>query len=78
MAKQAPTRLKRWRMANGLTHEAAGARFGTTRMTWLRWESGLAVPGPGFMIELYSEGVAEPNDFYDLPALRVGQSARAA
>jgi transcriptional regulator with XRE-family HTH domain len=73
--KRAPNKLRAWQREQGLTDAEAGARFGTTRMTWLRWKSGEMVPGPAFMIELYGERVAEPNDFYDLPDLAVDRNA---
>lgn len=73
--KRAPFKLKTWQREQGLTDADAGAFFGTTRMTWMRWKSGDMVPGPAFMIELFVQGVAEPNDFYDLPDFRVSKAA---
>ncbi len=73
--KRAPMRLKLWRREHSLTEAEAGKRFGTTRMTWRRWESGQMVPAPAHMIALYAAGVAEPNDFYDLPELVVARRA---
>lgn len=72
--------LRKWRMERTLTHEAAGALLGVSRQAWFDWEKGRRIPSPGLMIELYglTDGLVQPNDFYDLPALRVGQSARAA
>ena len=65
--KRAGSKLRAWQREQQLTDADAGAFFGTTRMTWLRWKNGEMIPGPAFMIELYVHGVAEPNDFYDLP-----------
>lgn len=65
--KRASERLRDWREAQGLTQAEAGARFNTTRMTWHRWEAGEMLPNPAQLAALYREGVAEPNDFYDLP-----------
>lgn len=73
--KRAPSRLKVWQREQGLTDADAGAFFGTTRMTWMRWKNGDMIPGPAFMIELYLHGVAEPNDFYDLPDRLVTRKA---
>lgn len=67
--KRATMRLKLFRREHGLTEAQAAAKFDTTRMTWRRWEGGKMVPGPAHMIALYAAGVAEPNDFYDLPEL---------
>lgn len=63
--------LAEWQRSQGLNDTEAGAEFGVTRMTWLRWKAGAMVPGPAAMIELYrqSEGRIQPNDFYALPAL---------
>lgn len=65
--KRAPRKLEIWQRQHGFTDAEAGAHFRTTRMTWLRWKRGEMVPSPNFMILLFVEGVAEPNDFYDLP-----------
>lgn len=73
--KAAPGKLKQWQRERALTDAEAGAHFGTTRMTWLRWKNGEMIPGPAFMVELYVECVAQPNDFYDLPALRADRKA---
>ncbi len=69
--KRAPHKLAAWQRSNGFTDADAGAHFGTTRMTWIRWKAGDMIPGPAFMIELYreTEGEVQPNDFYDLPIL---------
>ncbi|NYT42300.1 hypothetical protein HZY97_16125 [Sphingomonas sp. R-74633] len=60
--------LRLWQRERGYSDTDAGAHFGVTRQTWLRWKGG-AVPGPAHMIELFRDGVAQPNDFYDLPEL---------
>ncbi len=73
--KRAPTKLKIWQQNQGFTDAEAGAHFCTTRMTWMRWKAGEMVPSPNFMLRLFIEGVAEPNDFYDLPDLGVRQDA---
>ena len=64
--KRSPMMLKLWQRQQGYSDTEAGAHFGVTRMTWLRWKNG-AVPGPLHMVALFSAGVAQPNDFYDLP-----------
>lgn len=73
--KRAPVKLKAWQREQGLTDADAGAFFGVTRMTWMRWKSGTMIPGPGAMIEIYIQRIAEPNDFYDLPDLLVSKEA---
>lgn len=73
--KRAPSKLKAWQREHGFTDAEAGAHFGVSRMTWMRWKSGEMVPGPAYMIELFVDRVAEPNDFYDLPDLRVVRKA---
>lgn len=73
--KRAPGKLKAWQREQGLTDADAGAFFGVTRMTWMRWKSGTMIPGPAAMIEIYAQRIAEPNDFYDLPDLRVSRHA---
>ena len=73
--KRAPSKLRAWQREHGLTDAEAGARFGVSRMSWLRWKGGEMIPGPAPMIELYLQAVAEPNDFYDLPARAVRQRA---
>lgn len=73
--KRAPSKLRAWQRERGLTDAEAGAEFGTSRMTWMRWKSGEMIPGPAYMIELYRARAAEPNDFYDLPDLAVSRVA---
>lgn len=62
-------KLRTWRRNEGLTQAEAAARFGVARRTWNQWEQGIAIPGPGHMIELarITSGQVQPNDFYALP-----------
>lgn len=68
--KRSPMMLRLWQREKGFSDSEAGEHFGVTRQTWLRWKGG-AVPGPAHMIQLYVDGVAQPNDFYELPELAV-------
>lgn len=75
MAKSAPQKLRQWRLRIGLSYDAAGERFGVSRQQWYRWETGENVPGAAAMIEIFREGIACPNDFYDLPDIRARNAA---
>lgn len=73
--KRAPSKLKAWQREQGLTDAEAGAFFGVTRMTWMRWKAGTMIPGPAVMLELFTQAISEPNDFYDLPDLATTRKA---
>ena len=73
--KQATIKLGTWQRDQGLTDAEAGARPSTTRTTWPRWKNGEMIPGPQSMVRLFIAGVAEPNDFYDLPVMLLRQRA---
>lgn len=47
--KQIDHPLRRWRLSEGLTLEAAAARVGTTRPVWHSWETGKRIPNTVFM-----------------------------
>jgi DNA-binding XRE family transcriptional regulator len=76
MAKQSHSKMQAWRREHRLTQAAAANIVGATRQQWWRWENGTEVPGAAYLIELHREGIASPNDFYDLPEWASGQSHR--
>lgn len=67
MVNPAAAKLKAWRTSEDLTQAEAARRFGVTRMTWFRWESGEIQPRAGMMRSLCAaiDGLL-PNDFFDL------------
>lgn len=69
--------LRKWRVSNGLTLEAAAEQVGTSRQVWSDWERGRRRPSQSLMIEIYTltGGNVVPNDFYDLPDIRVRDAA---
>lgn len=77
MAKQIISKCKAWRRAEDLTQEQAAQRFHMERASWNRIENGLTVPRAETMIEIYIEtgGQIVPNDYFDLPDLRIGKAA---
>lgn len=76
MTKQSQSKLQKWRQTKGFTQGEAAGIIGASRQQWWRWENGLETPGPAYMIELHREGIASPNDFYELPAWASGRTCR--
>lgn len=73
MAQQSNlTALKRWRMSQGYTLDAAAAAVGTVRQVWFDWENGRRRPNATAMEQIFilTNGAVEPNDFYDVPRWR--------
>lgn len=70
-------KLGDWRRAEGLTQEELAARLGLIPVSVARYESGLRLPGPSVMIEIFrmSDGAVQPNDFYALPDLAAQKAA---
>lgn len=52
-----------------MTQQELADRLGCIVTTIARYETGLRLPGPAMMKKIcgLSEGLVEPNDFYDLP-----------
>lgn len=77
MSRQARSKLREFRKARGLTQAQAAALVGVVPRAWLMWETGRGKPNDQMMIRLYAltEGWIVPNDFYDLPPLRINRKA---
>lgn len=71
MADDPPHPLRKWRLEQGLTLDAAAAGVGSFRGTWYDWETGRRIPDREYMPKVYrfTRGAVQPNDFYDLPDL---------
>ena|SRR5438874_328699 len=63
--------LRKWRLEQGLTLDAAAAGVGSFRGTWYDWETGRRIPDREYMPKVYrfTGGAVTPNEFYDLPDL---------
>jgi hypothetical protein len=61
--------LRRWRLSQGLTLDAAAAGVGTFRGTWNDWETGRRIPDRNYMPKVwaFTKFAVEPNDFYIRP-----------
>lgn len=70
-------KLGDWRRSQGLTQEDLAARLGLIPVSIARYESGLRLPGPAVMIQIFeiSGGAVQPNDFYALPDLAAARAA---
>lgn len=71
--KRSPMMLRLWQREKGFSDQEAADYFEVSRMTWQRWKKGI-VPAPPHVVALFCEGVAQPNDFYDLPAQKPARS----
>jgi transcriptional regulator with XRE-family HTH domain len=58
--------LRRWRISEGLTLEAAAGRVGTTRPVWHSWETGKRIPNTLYMprIRETTGGKVTADDFF--------------
>jgi transcriptional regulator with XRE-family HTH domain len=72
--------LKKWRMSNGYTLDAAAAAVGTVRQVWFDWENGRRRPNASALEQIFilTQGAIQPNDFYDVPRWRRMLAAIAA
>lgn len=61
--------LRRWRLSQGLTLDAAAAGVGTYRGTWNDWETGRRIPDRNYMPKVwaFTRFAVEPNDFFQRP-----------
>lgn len=68
------SKLRCWRLAEGLSVVAAAARIGVSRQTWHAWERGDNIPPGAMMRRLFdlTGGQVTANDFYHLPPPETG------
>jgi transcriptional regulator with XRE-family HTH domain len=73
-------KLATWRRLKSFTQQQLADELGCIVTSIARYETGLRRPDGPTMIRIYelTEGKVEPNDFYDLPALRVDTERKAA
>lgn len=67
-------KLAAWRKRENWTQERLAAALGCSQPYISQAERAIdpIVPGPALLIEIYvlTRGAVQPNDFYDLPALK--------
>lgn len=58
--------LRKWRLEQGFTLDAAAAGVGSVRSTWHDWETGRRIPDRDAMPRLYAftRGVIDANSFH--------------
>lgn len=75
-------KLAAWRKIKGWTQEQLAEQLGVSQpyVSLMERAREPNIPGPGVMIEIYSlsDGMVQPNDFYDLPKLRADAQLEAA
>lgn len=72
-------KLADWRRRKNLTQQQLADELGCIVTTIARYETGLRRPDGPAMIRIYqlTDGQVEPNDFYELPALRAPERKAA-
>ena len=60
-----PHPLRKWRLDERLTLDAAGQKVGATRMAWSDWERGNRIPNRDFMPKICALTGLSSNVFYD-------------
>lgn len=78
MTEQPVHPLRKWRVEQGLTLDAAAAGVGTFRGTWFDWEVGRRIPDREYMqkVHRFTRGAVDANAFHwpnGLPDLGQGE-----